>query len=541
MRADLEAALGQPVTKDLIDQVLVLVTKLGAEIRRLSARATHLSAELKAAKKALGKAKRMLFSPSADRDPTDDEPPNQTPDEGETTPDTSEKPVPGDNPASEVPKRKPSYTGGRGKKNWGDGVEYREVLHETPDKRCPCRCGGDFRGYDDHEVAEVEPARYYVVVHRYAKYRCRLQNRIVGTPFEQKIIRNTGMSTSFLAQLITLRFSWYLPWHRQQEIMRQQGMRFHRSTMARWTGRVAHSKLRPIYDLLMENLLSVSLRLFMDETPVDQLSPGSGKTKKIQMFALHRDDRSFSGNLPPGTAYLYRQTREMTHVHDALKDRQLIVHHDGHRIYGHLGEVGTPFEQIVSVDCWAHVRRLFMDEIKAEKAPHAKEIVTLIRELYAIESAINGKAPLVRASVRRKESRPVLDRIRNRLMELEKHYLGKSDMRKAIRYTLTRWIGLTRFVDHGRIELDNNPVERQFKHTILLRNNVLFIGSEEGGEAWAILASLAQTCNLNNIDFYRYLMWVFDEIIEKGEAVDYEALLPWNAPNSCRNDLPKGT
>ncbi|WP_234463914.1 IS66 family transposase [Paracoccus caeni] len=156
-------------------------------------------------------------------------------------------------------------------------------------------------------------------------------------------------------------------------------------------------------------------------------------------------------------------------------------------------------------------------------------------------TVINGKAPLVRASIRRKESRPVLDRIHNRLMELEQHYLGKSDMRKAIRYTLARWIGLTRLLDDGRIELDNNPIERQFKHTILLRNNALFIGSEEGDEAWAILASLAQTCSLNNIDFYRYLMWVFDEIIGKGAAVDYEALLPWNAPNSCRNDLPKRT
>lgn len=68
---------------------------------------------------------------------------------------------------------------------------------------------------------------------------------------------------------------------------------------------------------------------------------------------------------------------------------------------------------------------------------------------------------------------------------------------------------------------------------------MLFIGSEEGGEAWAILSSLAQTCKLNNIDFYRYLTWVFGQIIERRKNVDYRSLLPWNAPLDCRNDLPR--
>lgn len=182
---------------------------------------------------------------------------------------------------------------------------------------------------------------------------------------------------------------------------------------------------------------------------------------------------------------------------------------------------------------------MFTDEVKAEKAPHAQEIVDLIGELYAVEKPIRGKPPLIRSAARRRDSAPSLAKIRRRLRELEPHYLEKCDMGHAIRYVDKRWIGLTRFLEDSRIELDNNPVERQFKHTILLRNNVLFIGSEEGGETWAILSSLAQTYKLNNVDFYRYLMWVFGRIIEDRKSVDPASLLPWNAPLECRNDLPK--
>lgn len=196
---------------------------------------------------------------------------------------------------------------------------------------------------------------------------------------------------------------------------------------------------------------------------------------------------------------------------------------------------------VISVDCWAHVQRLFTDEIKAEKALHAQEIVDLIGELYAVNAKIRGKPPSVRSVVRRRDSMPVLERIKKRLDELKPQYLEKGDMGKAIRYVEKRWSRLTLFIDDGRIELDNYPVERQFKHTILLRKNVLFIGSEEGGEAWAILSPLAQTCKLNNMDFYRYLMWVFGRIIEEWQNVDYESLLPWNAPQNCRNDLPQKT
>ena len=102
---------------------------------------------------------------------------------------------------------------------------------------------------------------------------------------------------------------------------------------------------------------------------------------KSQMFAIHRDDSSIGGNLPPSTFYFYRRTRAMEHVQGLPAGKSLIVHHDGRPIYCHLGRPDTPYEDIISVDCWAHVRRRFTYEITAEKAPHARETIDLIGKL----------------------------------------------------------------------------------------------------------------------------------------------------------------
>lgn len=537
---EITAAIGQPFGEDLANRTVAFLQGMDVELKRASGQITHLLIEVKALRKKLVKANQRMYGPKADK-PSIPDPDAisdaESADEAEDPQRRAQKTEPAAPPSAS--KRKPPHRGGRGQKNWGPGVEYREILHQTPDVLCPCGCGGTIIGYDTDYTPEVIPAQYYIAEHKYAKYRCRLKNQIIGTRYEPKILPKTGMSTSFIAHAIYLRHTWFMPWNRQQEIMRQQGLHFDRSTLARWSGRVASVWLKHIYEAQVDNVLNQSIRLFMDETTVDQLDPGAGKVRKSQMFAIHRDDSSIGGNLPPCTVYFYRRTRAMEHVHDLLAGKSLIVHHDGHPIYGHLGRPDTPYADIVSVDCWAHVQRLFTDEIKAEKAPHAQEIVDLIGELYAVEKPIRGKPPLVRAAVRRRDSAPILARIRKRSRELEPQYLEKSDMGKAIRYVDKRWTGLTRFVEDGRIELDNNPVERQFKHTILLRNNVLFIGSEEGGEAWAILSSLAQTCKLNNVDFYRYLMWVFGRIIEDRVNVDPASLLPWYAPAHCRNDLPK--
>lgn len=158
----------------------------------------------------------------------------------------------------------------------------------------------------------------------------------------------------------------------------------------------------------------------------------------------------------------------------------------------------------------------------------------MIQELYEVEKGINRKPPLVREAVRQKYSRPILDRLLHRLRELSELHLGQSPMGKAIRYVLRRWINLTRFVDNGRIDLDTNAVERMFKPIILLRKNALFVGSDEGAEAWGIMSSIVETCKLNQVKVEPYLKWAIDQMSTKLPLSKYETLLPWNAPAEFR-------
>jgi transposase len=103
----------------------------------------------------------------------------------------------------------------------------------------------------------------------------------------------------------------------------------------------------------------------------------------------------------------------------------------------------------------------------------------------------------------------------------------KSKLATAIRYALSRWEGLTRFIHDGRIELDNNIVERSIRPIALNRKNALFAGSDGGAEHWATVASLIETCKLNDIDPLAYLTDVLTRIVNGHRNKDIDQLLPW--------------
>jgi hypothetical protein len=104
----------------------------------------------------------------------------------------------------------------------------------------------------------------------------------------------------------------------------------------------------------------------------------------------------------------------------------------------------------------------------------------------------------------------------------------KSTIAEAFRYALTRWSGLTRFLDDGRIEIDSNIVERTIRPLALNRKNALFAGSDGGGEHWAILASLIETCKLNGVDPQAYLADVFARLAADHPVNRLDEMLPWN-------------
>jgi transposase len=136
--------------------------------------------------------------------------------------------------------------------------------------------------------------------------------------------------------------------------------------------------------------------------------------------------------------------------------------------------------QVSLAFCWSHVRRRFYELATAGLAPIASEALTRIAELYRVEGEIRGRSPEERRTARQERSRLVLDELEPWLRSKLALISQKSKLAEAIRYALSRWEGLTRFVDDGRIEIGSNVVERSIRPIALNRKNALFAGSDGG-------------------------------------------------------------
>jgi transposase len=192
----------------------------------------------------------------------------------------------------------------------------------------------------------------------------------------------------------------------------------------------------------------------------------------------------------------------------------------GYRKLADRGDVRLAF-------CWSHVRRNFYELATPGPAPIASEALEHIAALYVVEKDIRGRGADERRAVRQQKSRPLLDALEPWLRAKLALISQKSKLAEAIRYALSRWEGLTRFIDDGRIELDNNAVERSIRPIALTRKNALFAGSDGGAEHWATIASLIETCKLNDIDPLAYLADVLTRIVNGHPNSDIDRLLPW--------------
>ena len=200
-----------------------------------------------------------------------------------------------------------------------------------------------------------------------------------------------------------------------------------------------------------------------------------------------------------------------------------ILQADAYAGYDALYRDGT----IVEAACWAHARRKFYDLFELDRSPIAQQALTRIASLYAIEAEVRGQLPQVRQTVRQDRAAPLLASMKAWLETTLMQVSAKSGLAKAIRYTLTHWVALTRYCSDGQIEIDNNSAERSIRPLVLGRRNYLFAGSDGGGESAAVIYSLIGTARLNGVEPYAYLRKVFACIADH-PINRIDELLPWN-------------
>ncbi len=259
-----------------------------------------------------------------------------------------------------------------------------------------------------------------------------------------------------------------------------------------------------------------------DDTPVNVIAPGTGRTKTGRLWVYLRDERDWAGNPHPAAFYRFTPDRKGRWPRDHLKDFTGWLHADGYAGFEDLYRRG----QIKEVACLAHIRRKFYDIHVAQGSGLAKEALERIAELYQIEANIRGEPPDRRRLIRQEYAAPLLDDLEQWLQSQMMQVSRKSALGGAIRYGLIRLKRLRPYLDDGRLSIDNNAAERGMRSIALRRKNFLFMGSDRGGKSAAIAYTLIETAKLNGIDPQAWLTDVLSRIADH-KINQIDELLPW--------------
>ena len=401
-------------------------------------------------------------------------------------------------------------------------LERIEQVIDLESTACGC-CGGTLHviGEDVAERLDVVPTTFRVLVTRRPRYGCLTCGAApVQAPAPPRIDEGGIPTEALIAHVLVPKYADHLPLYRQAQIYARKGVTLDRSTLADWVGRAA-GWLTPLRDHLLANLRRSS-KLFADETTAPVLDPGRGRTKAGQLGAYARDDRPWSGTDPPAVAYVYAPDRKAERPSEHLAGFAGVLQVDGYSGYNEIGRSN----RVQLAYCWAHVRRGFFDI--AASRPVATEALVRIARLYAIEQDIRGRSPDQRRAARQELSAPVVADLRKLLDASLARSNRKSKLADAIRNALTRWTGLSRFLDDGRIEIDSNTVERSIRPLPLNRKNALFVGSDDDGAHWAVIASMIETCKLNGINPQIWLTDTLTRLAAGHSATGLDQLMPWN-------------
>ena len=396
-------------------------------------------------------------------------------------------------PASE-PETKPRSRAGR--QPFPDHLPRIEHRHEP--ESCQCgECGNALVkiGEDVSEQLDVEPARFFVHRHIRPQYACRQCETVTAAAVPPAIIDGGMAAPGLLTWVMISKFADHLPLYRLEQIAGRENVPLSRSTLAEWVGRTGVA-LQPLVDRLRELLLKRAV-LHADETPVAQLDPGAGKTKKAYLWSYRSNDLDEG---PPIVVFDYQAGRSGNHAAAFLDGWQ------GHLMVDDYGGYKQLFKKgITELGCWAHARRKFFDLHAANGSRIAADALRKIGELYDIERQCRDMTLAARQEHRQEKVLPLLKELNAWLLETRQSVANGSGTANAIDYSLKRWEALDRYAESGNLPIDNNPVENSIRPIAIGKKNWLFAGSERAGRRAAAIQSLIGTAKLNGLDPHAWL------------------------------------
>ena len=332
-------------------------------------------------------------------------------------------------------------------------------------------------------------------------------------------------SPGLLAPIAVSKYQDALPLYRQEKILQRIGVTIPRSTLANWMIR-AGQLIQPVINLLRDHLLAYDI-VQMDETTVQVLKePGKTAQSKSYLW-LQR------GGPPdePVILFDYDPSRRQAVPKELLEGFAGYLQVDGYSGYNGVVAEGC----LVHVGCMAHARRKFSDAVKGQgknkASGKAQQGLAWIQKLYRIEKQARTQqlSAADRKALRQKNAKPILDKLRTWLDDSLLRVPPGTLTGKALNYLNNEWPKLIRYLEDGRLEIDNNLAENAIRPFVIGRKNFLFSNSVQGVKASANLYSLIESAKASGLEPYQYLRQVFTALPQAETVEDIENLLPWSA------------
>ena len=421
----------------------------------------------------------------------------------------------------------------RGRKGLPKDLPREEIIHDLTEDEKICYCGNHLHkiGEDCSEQLLYIPALLKVLVHIRYKYACRkCEGNVKIAELPKQPIPKSIATAELLSQIVVAKYVHHLPLYRQEKIFKTLKVHLPRNLTCLWVMKIAEL-CKPIYKIMCE-AISNGNYTNADESPLRVLKEkGVSKKSKSYMFVYVGGNRG-----SPTIAFKCCSTRSGQNAVKFLTGFKGYLQTDAFSGYNAFDNDDI----VITVGCWAHARRKYFDIMKITKAPGlAHEAIKQIGELYKIEGQAreNKLSNIERYKLRMEQSKPILDKFKIWLDENLAHVPPKSTIGKAIGYSLNNWPKLTRFLDNGVVEIDNNLNENAIRPLAVGRKNWLFSGNEKGAEASAIIYSLTETCRANEIEPINYFNNILKKLPYCKTDADYSALTPQAYQASLKSEI----
>lgn len=425
----------------------------------------------------------------------------RTPDHPELF-ETPPSPVP-ERPALKVASHERKRRNHPGRHAFPDHLPREMVEIPLSEAERVCSVCGEMKERIDVDITqelEVIPAKLFVREYHREKCACRhCHGEVTTAPAPSRPIEKGIAGPGLLAQVVVDKYVDHLPLHRQEKRWAREGIYLPRKTLCGWLGQM-YPSVRRIVEAMKDDLFQGGY-IQADEVPVpvrDEKIPGR-----------HRQGYLWEYSRPDGpVVFDFRINRARAGPVKFLRDYGGILQHDGYEAYDHV--LG-----VTHVACMAHIRRKFWEAQKAGDL-RAEKVVRAIGRLYRIEREARERKPdaAARLGLRQRKAARRMALLYERIQRLSLEALPKSALGKACAYALGRWSLMVRYLEDGRIEIDNNQCENGIRPITLGRKNWMHIGSENAGPWTAAYASLAETCRRHHINPFEYFRDIFNRIAD---------------------------